>query len=352
MKNILFIHPGQFGYHTPTYYYCLLLRNRYNITYIGIDEKRETKDIDGIKYIYLGGGQGSLINRISYFKLIRKELQAANYDFILVNYFPLCSILLFFAKSNIVVEIRTSYIFTNIIKRIVYNLILILETRLFKNITTISVDLAKTLFFPKRTFIIPLGAPKFPEYIKDFDYLNVLYVGTFYGREIPNTIFAFAKFVNDLKLDNRYNYSIIGFGSEKEVAKMQSTIMELNMENYIFYKGVIRYPELTQYFEKCNIGMSYIPMKRRYDSQPPIKSFEYLLSGMAVLATGTKENVKIINRKNGIISGDSIDDIYNGLKAIYNLRKAYNSIDIQKDASEYSWNYIIDNRLIPYIESF
>jgi hypothetical protein len=352
MKNILFIHPGQFGYHTPTYYYCLLLQNKYNITYIGMDENRETKEIVGIKYRYLSGGQAGLANKINYFKLVRKELKESKYDFILVNYFPLCSILQLFTKSSTVVEIRTSYIFTNILKRIIYNFILVLETRLFKNVTTISGDLAKSLFLPKRTYIIPLGAPKFPEYSKNFDYLSVLYVGTFYGREIPNTIFAFAKFVNDLKLDNRHSYSIIGFGSEKEVAKIKSTIIELNMENHIFYKGVIRYPELTLYFEKCNIGMSYIPMKRRYDSQPPIKSIEYLLSGMAVLATGTKENVKIINEKNGIISRDSIDDIYNGLKNIYNSRKEYNSIDIQKDASEYSWNYIIDNRLIPYIESF
>jgi hypothetical protein len=352
VKRLLFIHPGPFGYHTPTYYYCLLLRNKYNITYIGIDEKLENKNIEGIRYIHLSTTRNSLLKRFSYFNAIRKELKENKYDFILVNYFVFCSALRLLTKSSMVVEVRTSFIFTNIIKRFIYNLILITESRLFKNVTTISTDLAKFLLLPRKTYIIPLGAPSFPSYKKDFDSFRVLYVGTFYGREIPNTIHAFARFAAEFGKEIVSSYTIIGFGSIEEMERIRKTIKELAMDNFISYKGVIRYPELIKYFEINNIGMSYIPLKRRYNSQPPIKSFEYLLSGMAVLATETKENKKVINSDNGVLIGDSIDDIYDGLKKIYFLRNSFQSERIQKESQKYSWNSIVDNSFIPYIESF
>ena len=350
MKNILIIHPGPFGYHTPTYYYCLLLKNKYQITYLGIDENRENKNIEGIRYIHLPAGQNSVSKRISYFKAIKREVEQVKYDFVLVNYFVFCSFLRFISNANYVLEIRTSFIFTSFIKRFIYNAILIIESRLFRNITTISHDLARFLILPDRTYIVPLGAPKFPIYNKDFSSMNILYVGTFYEREIPKTIHAVAKFVNEFKDKADISYTIIGFGSEIEIENIRLTIRKLEMDKYITYKGVVRYPELNEYFRNNNIGMSYIPLKKRYDSQPPIKSFEYLLSGMAVLATGTKENRKIINELNGIITGDSIDDVYSGLKHIFSKLNKFNSLNIQTSSGQYSWESIVENILIPYIE--
>jgi hypothetical protein len=352
MKDILIIHAGPFGYHTPTYYYCLLLKDKYRITYLGIDEYKGKKDIDGIRYIYTPLVKNRLAKKINYFKAIINELKETKYDFILLNYFIFCSIIKIFSNSSIALEIRTSFIFTNFFKRVIYNSILFIEARFFKTITTISHDLAQYLVLPSRTFIIPLGAPKFPSYRKDFSKLRVLYVGTFNGRDIPKTIYAVSKFVNDFKYEIDIVYRIIGFGSTEDMQLIKSLIKELGMDSYITYEGVIRYPELAKYFEICNVGMSYIPLKRRYDSQPPIKSFEYLLSGMAVLATGTKENKKIINPDNGVITGDSIEDIYEGLKKIYLLRNSFQSERIQKESQKYSWNSIVDNSLIPYIESF
>lgn len=350
MKNILIIHPGPFGYHTPTYYYCLLLKDKYNITYLGLDENLENKNIPGIRYIHLPAGNNRLFKRASFFAAIRKEVKEEKFDFLLVNYFLFCSFLLLFTRSKVLVEIRTSFIFKNAFKRFIYNSVLVVETRLFKNITTISADLARFLYLPKRTRIIPLGAPKFPPMEKDFESMRILYVGTFYGRNIDVTIRGVSKFIKNYKDKVNIVYSIIGFGSYEEINTLKQEIINNGMEKHIFYHGKIRYPELSEYFERHNIGMSYIPLKRRYDSQPPIKSFEYLLSGMAVLATGTRENVKIINESNGVTTGDSVEDIYQGLQMIFIRMNKFNSLKIQEDSVQYSWESIMDNTLIPNIE--
>jgi hypothetical protein len=350
MKNILIIHPGPFGYHTPTYYYSCLLKEKYNITYLGISENLENKDIAGIKYIHLPYTSNPLIKRISYFKKVIGEIRFNNYDFILVNYFIFCSFIRLFANKNVLVEIRTSYIFNNYIKRLIYNAILISEARLFRNITTISKDLAEFLHLPKRTIIIPLGSPKFPLIKKDFSKMHLLYVGTFYGRNVEVTILGVAKFIAEYKDKINISYSIIGFGSEVEEDRIKNSISEACMSEYISYIGTIRYPALTKFLEVSNIGIAYIPMIKRYDSQPPIKSFEYLLSGMAVLATATKENKKIINDTNGILVGDKPEDIYLGLKEIYSRLKYFNSESIQLNSYHYSWENIVESILIPCIE--
>jgi nucleoside-diphosphate-sugar epimerase len=70
------------------------------------------------------------------------------------------------------------------------------------------------------------------------------------------------------------------------------------------------------YFDIHNIGVSYIPMLKCFDNQPPTKTFEYLLSGMPVIATATNANKDIINDVNGVLINDNSEEVYNGLTAI------------------------------------
>lgn len=352
MKNILFVHPGQFGIQTSTYYYCLLLKDKYKITYIGFNEGLEKKDIKGIKYINLARSQNGLMNRVLLFKTTYLELKNMKYDFILINYFTLCSFFSLISKDKTVIEIRSGFIFHNFIKKLVYNSILRIEVKLFKHITTISVGIVNYLNLPKRTHILPLGGLSLPIYNKKFDALKILYVGTFHERDISNTIFAYAKFFEEYGNTIKTHYTIIGFGSNDEIERIRALINTLKMNDHIFYKGVIRYPELNEYLKSHNIGMSYIPIRDHFDDQPPTKTFEYLLSGMAVLATATTENKKVINELNGFIIGDSVEDVYNGLKTIYSKRFTYCSENIQKDSQKYSWDNIVKENLIPYIEGF
>ncbi|MFA7288283.1 MAG: glycosyltransferase [Melioribacteraceae bacterium] len=350
MKKILFIHPGQFGTQTSTYNYCLLLKEKYKINYIGIDEGLANRNIKGIKYIHIPQATNGCLMRLNFFKAIYREVHMNSYDFVLVNYFIFCSIIRLFIKRKIVVEIRSGYIFSSFLKRFFYNMFLFIEVKFFKNITTISQGIVKYLNLPARTSIIPLGSPKFAYSKKDFKELKFLYVGTFHERNITTTIKAFAQWY--FENINRLNvsYTIIGHGSKTEVEKIKNMIKELKIDKIVSYKGEIREPKIAEYFNSHNVGVSYIPIKKYFENQPPFKTFEYLLSGMPVLATATNENIKVINDANGVIIGDTVEDFYNGLIKIYTNINTYSSEKIQKQSQKYSWDYIVTFNLIPYIE--
>ena len=80
---------------------------------------------------------------------------------------------------------------------------------------------------------------------------------------------------------------------------LQSTTNKL--ENVCTTHGRIDYYKLKPFFDKCNVGVSYIPIRDYYQYQPPTKTFEYGLSGLVTIATETKSNQEVINNCNGIL---------------------------------------------------
>ena len=181
--------------------------------------------------------------------------------------------------------------------------------------------------------------------------MKMLYVGTFYERNIQITVKGFAKFNKEYCNLLNMCYDLIGFGSQEEIDLIKETIQESGLIDNIIFHGSVRYPELEEYFKASNIGISFIPMTKYYDCQPPTKTYEYLLSGMAVLATGTSENQMVITSENGCIIKDTPEDFYNGLKNIYSNLEHYNSQQIQQTAEIFSWDKIISDNFIPYIET-
>lgn len=352
MKKILFINLGPFGSLTDTYYYYLNLKAKYNLTYIGFYEDGMQKSFEDITIIHLQKEGNSLSRRYRLIKRLKLLLNSTKFNFILVNYFTGCSILNLFERKSLVVDIRTSFITPNKLSRMLHNIILSLEVMLFRNITVISEGLKHQLHLPKKTHILPLGGNLIGISNKNFNELRILYVGTFHERNIVNTIIAFSRFILNEENCMCAHYTIIGTGSDFDIENIKGTIHKLGMERYITYKGEIRYPELSDYLKISNVGMSYIPIKAYYDNQPPTKTFEYLLSGMVVIATGTKENKKVITNNNGRVIGDDIEEIVEGLKYIYINRFKYNSETIQKESQKYCWDNIVKGNLIPYIESF
>jgi len=350
MKKILFVNPGPFASLTDTYYYFLLMNQTYELSYVGFDENRKINEIKGTKLIHIKGNSRSILQKYRFFKEINGLIKTNNYDLVFINYFLGCSFIRLISKINMVLDIRTSYIIKSKIKRIIYNTILTIESHLFKNVTIISAGLKKQLHISPRAHILPLGATALPLIKKDFTTLKIIYIGTFHERNIVNTIFGFADFIS--KYNQKYiaHYIIIGFGTEQEINNIKNAINLTKMNDFISFKGEVRYPELTKYLNENNIGLSYIPLKKFFMNQPPTKTFEYLLSGNAVIATKTNENKKIINGDNGILIGETIEEISLGLQHVYINRFNFNSQKIQQESLKYSWENIINKNLIPFLE--
>lgn len=354
MKKILFVNPGPFGNLTDTYFYYLNLKDIFDITYIGFDEGGSYPFYDQIEIVQIKGNGNAFRRKVLFLKEITKLLKGHTYHYIHINYFLGCSFINLLNKNNNLfnIDVRTGIISENKYKVILLNIILSFEVSLFRHFTCISESLKEYLKLPNSTSILPLGAPQLPLIRKDFNVLKLLYVGTFRSRNIVNTILGFAMFI--AKNDKKFiaQYTIIGFGTDDEIKEINDAITENEMENYIFFRGTIRYPELISYFNESNVGISYIPIIKCFDNQPPTKTFEYLLSGMFVLATATKENKKVINNQNGFLIGDSIDDFCRGLQYTYENRHLFNSIRIQQESRQYSWENIVKTILYPYIENY
>lgn len=352
MNRLFIITHAQFGYHTDQYYYCKYLKDFYNISYICFDNNQKKINLDGLHIIYVKQSANSLVRQIRYFSTVINYLNKG-YDIAFITYFKFCSVLrLFLQTKKTILNIRTSIIHGGYLRRSFYNYLIRFESHFYKNITVISEGLIDFLKLSKeKCFVLPVGAIKQDLQSKNFKKLNLLYVGTFFKRNIHFTVEAFARLVKELGDEIEMSYDIIGFGPEEEVNKIKNSISNNNLDKYVTYFGNIRYPELTHYLQKNNIGVSFIPITDFYNHQPATKTFEYLLSGMAVIATATDENKKVINNHNGILIQDNAESFYEGLNELINHLDLYHSTEIQTSAEKYTWENIVLNILYNYLRT-
>ena len=176
-------------------------------------------------------------------------------------------------------------------------------------------------------------------------------MGTLDNREIENTVEGFAKYKNEIQVCQIYQYDIVGGGSKYSINKIASTIKKNGLEKHVKLHGYIDYEEISEYFEKNNIGVSFIPLTKVYADQPPTKTFEYLVSGMPVIATKNKENISVISDINGVLINDTAGDFYEALKEIPVRKLKWNYITILENSKQYEWENIIVNKLLPYLQN-
>ena len=353
MKKILFIIPGQYGYHTDSYKYCEILAEKYHymVAYLGLNlgkEIRGSKLVD----VHLVSAGNSFKWRIGLLLEALKLEKKYRFDIVFIHAFPLCLLsLLILPRKNLILDIRTSYI-EGRYKSLILNKLLKAESFFFRRISVISWGVADFLKLDtKKCCLLPLGGDEAPFHDKDMNVLSLLYVGTFYDRHIEKTIEGFSLFIKKYPFIEAH-YRIIGMGSDYKKKKICNAIEKNGLKHNCIFVGEKRHEELYPFFQNHNIGVSYIPLTKYYDCQPPTKTYEYLLNTMVVLATPTSENRKVINASNGIVlAGDSPEDVASGLEQIWFRRKEFNFNSIFNEAKSYTWNQIVKTYLLSIIES-
>jgi glycosyltransferase involved in cell wall biosynthesis len=225
-----------------------------------------------------------------------------------------------------------------------------LESLFFENIIVLSESLRRELGIAgEKCRLVPIGAEPQCFDDKSFDSMRLLYVGTFFGRRMEDTVEGFGRFYRELKDRIRMSYDIVGYGSREDVQTIMDAIERCKCKDVVKLHGRIPYKHLGSFLEKNNIGVAYIPLQDHYQCQPSTKIFEYHLAGMPVIATETNENARVINEENGILIRDDCEAFFEGLKIMYqNLRK-YNSSRIRDLSVEYTWEWIINKNLAPYL---
>lgn len=348
--ELLILNRTQFGYHLDTYYYCKCAADKLHITYVGFDTGKPRLHVDGVRVVYVPY-QGRKLRR--YLRLLGtflREMRRCK-GAVFVAYFPGCSVLRYAGPAaRMVIDFRTGSIRENPWGRRWENRLMRWEAALFKNICAISPSLAERLRLPStRTHIVPLGAEPMRVQPKRFDRLDLLYVGTFDGRRLEDTLAGFEHFLRDGGRQVDLTYTIVGDGGNGTLEHLRHLVRQKGLDGLVRLPGYVHKTQLQDTFDRCNVGVSYVPINDIYDCQPATKTFEYIFAGMPVIATATTENRKIVNKLNGVLIPDTAEGFYRGLKEVYARRHEFDSDAVRRCCPESAWDRIVGLNLVPYI---
>jgi glycosyltransferase involved in cell wall biosynthesis len=351
-NRILFIYPIQFGYHTDTYKYCDHLRYKYEISYICFDQGLERIVLPEVNIIYLPYNTGKIIRLIHFFQYIIQFTRKRQFEILFTVQFKFCFIIGLFAKAKVkILDYRsgdlTSYYFIRKLK----NWMLLFDALFFRNISVISEGLRDILHFNQsKTLILPLGGDVFSTRVHSYDRMNLLYVGHLHIRNIYQTIEGVALFIEkNGKAANKISYTILGFGYLNDEEIIRRYILKFKLSNIVQFLGRKKYTELNEYFDTCNIGVSYIPKTPYYEHQPATKTFEYINSGLFTIATNTTENRKVITDSNGVLCNDDPMSFSEALERVYNRMESISEKAVRSSLQKYLWSRIVDDILEPYL---
>ena len=353
LQPILVVSTNQFGYHIHTRKYSEYLANFYAVTYLCWDYSlpKVKSDTTTVKYVSRQGNKA--LRYVRFLNAINQELGSNKYDLVFVKYFHGVSLLKMFHSDKLFnVDIRTNSIKQHSYTRYFGDKLLRYECSRFANVTIISSRLAKSLHL-KKWHILPLGGDQLSTDEKSFDKIHLLYVGTLHKRNILECVKGLHLYLKQDAANERVDllFTIIGDAAGNELNEIREFVAKNNLESFVKPLGYVYYNELNKYFERANVGVSYIPMTKYFDNQPPTKTYEYLLSGLAVIATKTGENETILHESCGVLIKDNIESFANGLKRIIARRSEFNSNDIKKRYQDNLWENILEKNLRVYIQN-
>lgn len=347
-RRIVLITHNQFGYQTDFFKYAHYLRNNYKVIYICLNQGRQFVELERVDVHYVKLSGNKIVVLLKFILVIFKVLKLTSPNAIVIKYFPFCSILLINKlRNNMLLSIQTASVTGNSIVNFFSNSLILIASRLFRKTAYVSQSLKERLFANKG-MILPVGADSISNTKKSFQKLKLVYLGTLNNRDIDKTINGIWIFKQN-NPNIEIEYSIIGTGNKLNIDKIQNAIKKMDLESIVNYVGYLSIDELIEPFSTHNVGVAFVPITKYYDKQPPTKTFEYIMSGMAVIATNTYEHRNLINKKVGVLVEDNANSFAAGIESIYLNRNNFDSSLISNMFVDYSWENIICKKLIPII---
>jgi len=348
INSVLFVIPEQYGYSAGYTYYCkYLTKLGYKVGVICIDSGNPKKQLCYNVSVYYVNPNKKFSYRLEFLKTIYKVKK--DYSIFVLKYLPAVSIFsIALLGKRTWLDIRTGSVRRKKFHRIIENILIKVESLFFRRIFILSLPLAKQLSLSsKKVILLPLGADEMSKKIKTYtDYMRLLYIGTLFGRNIHECIEGFAKYYNEYKNKLKLHFDIIGDGPDFDKLKVIDAIEKNQLSQVVTYHGHVLHDDVVDFFDQCNVGVSYIPMTPFYQNQPPTKTFEYVLSGLVCIATNTSANKDLIHKTNGVLHDDNPESFYQALKVVYKNRHLYNCSAIKFSLHQFHWEQIVQNSMI------
>jgi glycosyltransferase involved in cell wall biosynthesis len=162
----------------------------------------------------------------------------------------------------------------------------------------------------------------------------MIYIGsTYYRRRIDKMLIAF-----DEAQKKNNNLKLIFVG------KTEKYFQKYMKNKNIIYIGEVPYERVQQFIKMADIGLSWVPQVQYFQHQPPLKTLEYLGSGIPVLATDTLgHRFTVINNYNGVIYSE---ELYSeGMIKIANEYKQLRK-NAFKSVKKYEWKCVVKKYLL------
>ena len=350
MQRVLIVDQSQFGYFTDGYKWAqYLLEEHYLVSYLCCEEKKAKIHLEQVKVRYSPFIFNKYASRILWLLCCIINIAKFNGIIILVNFRYVGLLTFLQRKKKILYDIRTLCVSPNAKQRLQRDNEVFRNVRKFHYCSVISKELRSMIqSLNPNTYLLPLGADALTNVRHEYSQLHLLYVGTLTNRHIEKTIDGIKLFI-DKHPNIVLTYDIVG-GSISEEEGLVKHVKESGLDSYIKVHGYIPQVNLKPFFDSCNVGVSFVPRCSYFDSQPPTKTYEYILSGLFCVGTRTRANAEIINDKNGILIEDTPESFAEGIWTVYQKRFEINEHDIRESLLNYQWKYIVRDYLIPILK--
>lgn len=199
----------------------------------------------------------------------------------------------------------------------------------------------------KSTYIMKWGMRPISRHPKLFDKMRLLYIGTLSSRGVHKTVYGLREYMDSNPKVAVERYDIIGTGRSDYLEMISSAINECNLNNIVFMHGYLTDDKIVDYFMKSNVGVAFVPITDYYKDLYVTKSFEYLLSGIPIIATDIIENRKIVFDNNGVLITDSNTGFADGLHKIAGNFSSYDSEAIYKSIENWNLEYTVKHSIVP-----
>jgi glycosyltransferase involved in cell wall biosynthesis len=342
--RLVVIQRKQFGYHTDSYKLACYLKNDFDITFVCFDGSQARFEKQRIRVHYVDSRGHKFFRALRLIRSCVRVISEAQGAQIFLVYFPFCSLVPIITRRKITLDFRTGCVSRKWYARKAWDMLARVESFFFSRVSVISEGLRRNLRLrPAKSFVVPLGADVISAVPKEFDIPRLFYIGTFNNRHLEQTLEGVSLFLQHYpELRDELRYDIVGFGWRNEEEYLRQTAFRLGLKDNVHFHGQLSHEKALRFFDECNIGVAYVPMTKYYDHQPPTKTYEYILSGMPVIATAITENARIVHDGNGVLCDDTPDSFAQALSLCLSRFTEYESNVIRSTLSDCTWMKIAD----------
>lgn len=130
---------------------------------------------------------------------------------------------------------------------------------------------------------------KKPKKVKEDNVIDCVYSGTFNKTKggVFNAIKAFRN------LDDSFRLHILGFGNQNEVSDLKNFIKENNVNNNLYFHGLLLGEDFINFLSNCDIGLALQNPSAKYNETSfPSKIITYMSNGLQVVSS----NVSVVKK--------------------------------------------------------